>query len=65
LRHQNLDGGFSAHADVACEGAEAGMVGDVVVVDVSALGDGVVEALLGRGVPHSQEGDTRDGEGNA
>jgi hypothetical protein len=41
------------------------MVGDVVVVDVSALGDGVVEALLGRGVPHSQEGDTRDGEGNA
>lgn len=58
-----LDSLSSSHADVAGEGAEAGVVGNVVIIDVLALRDGVVEREVG--VSDSNEGYDGDGEGDS
>lgn len=58
-----LHGGSSPHPDVPGQRPEARVVSDVIVVDILALRDGVVEGQLR--VPDPEEGDDGDGEGDS
>ena len=59
-RRKDFNSLSSSHSDTFSEGFKPRMVGDMVVVYILALGDGVVDWFL-----ESEEGDAGDGERNS
>lgn len=64
-RHVDFNSSPSAEPYIFGQVGESWMVGDVVVIDVGALRDSVVETRFGGGVADTHEGDDGDRHGEA